>query len=314
VCINSLPFEECPDAIAPDNPASEAAEELIRTVPSVALPGGRSLEVEECDAMLRQRGGTVIGLVAGPNVGKTTLIATIYELLHRRRMAEFGFAGSETLRGYEERCFLARLSSKAPRPDTQRTALSAPLSFTHLRIVLPDGMRDVVFSDRSGEFFEKALERPAEIGTFIELQRADAIILLVDLERLVSETHVTVSAIRRIFMAMDQNKLLEGRKVLLVGTKADTAISAREDSSAGEKLVVLAEDLNRRAAGRFAVSRHVVACRARIGTTVFGEGVERLLSELLAAAQLQVLQADDSWPSERSELDQIMRRYRSELS
>lgn len=311
VCINSLPFDECPDVIELDEDDAPPEEPVEAATETVALPGGRSLDAAACDALLRQRGGVVVGIVAGPDVGKTTLIATIYELLHRHRMTAFGFAGSETLRGYEERCHLARLSSNAAKPDTPRTSSGVPLSFTHMRIASSGGTRDIFFSDRSGEHFESALARPGDIGGFVELHRADAIILLVDLMQLVRDMHVTVSSVRRLFMAMDQNRLLEGKKVYLVGTKADVAMPTVRSKKAEKELAAVTDELNGRAAGRFTVGRHIVSCRARKGSTSIGEGVEPLLGELLASDPPRLRESDDAWPSSRTELDQLMRRYRS---
>jgi hypothetical protein len=315
VCINNLPFEECPDIIelgeGEDAGEQEGAGEPGDTVPlTVNLPGGRSLDAAACDALLRRWGGTVVGIVAAPEVGKTTLISTMYELLHRRRMADFGFAGSETLRAYEERCHLARLSSDASAADTQRTKVGAGLQFTHLRVATRSGIRDAVFADRSGELFDRALARPADIDDFVELHRADVVILLVDLVLLTSSTHLTVSALRRLFMAMDQRGMLEDRRVLLVGTKADVAMPTPQSRKAARELAAVAEELNRRARARFRIETHVVACRARKGSTVIGEGLELLLSAVLDPPAPTPPVADDSWPPQRSELDQLIRGYR----
>jgi len=274
------------------------------------VSGGRSLDAAACDALLRRWGGTVIGIVAAPEVGKTTLISTLYELLYRRRMVGFGFAGSETLRAYEERCHLARFSSDAAAADTPRTKVGAGLQFTHLRIATPSGIQNAVFADRSGELFDKALARPADIDDFVELHRADVIIILVDLVLLTSSTHLTVSAIRRLFMAMDQRSMLENRRVLLVGTKADVAVPTPRSRKAVRELNTVAEELSQRAGGRFRIDMHVVACRPRRGSTVIGEGLESLLSAVLEAPPPRPAFADDSWPNQRSELDQLMRGYR----
>ena len=314
VCINNLPFDECPDVaeIGEEVEADERSAEPI-TQP-VTLPGARSLGIPACDALLRQRGGTVVGIVAGPDVGKTTLIATIYELLHRKRMPSFGFAGSETLRGHEERCHLARLSSNASNPDTRRTPVGVGLEFIHLRIAASGGMRDVLFADRSGEHFQAALSRPAEIEGFAELHRADAVVLLVDLARLVSDTHVTVSGVRRLFLAMDQGGVLAGRIVMLVGTKADVAMPSPRSRKAAREMTALADELDGRAGGRFAIGRHVVACRARGGSSAIGEGLEQLLTALLAQSPPRSPRIDDAWPRLPSELDLLMRGYRSARS
>ena len=172
VCINGLSFDECPDVIPiEDAVQTEDVRAIAETLPNagemVQTGGVSSLDAAACDALLRARGGTVVGVVAGPEVGKTTMIATMYELIHRGRMPAFRFAGSETLRGYEERCHLARMASNGVSSDTPRTPTSAKLSFTHLRLATSSGIKDVIFSDRSGEHFDNVLASPSGIvGTF----------------------------------------------------------------------------------------------------------------------------------------------------
>lgn len=310
VCINNFAFDECPDVIL--QPATdESPDTSIATSPStVQLPGGRNLDLGKSDALLRQCGGEVVALVAGPDVGKTTLIAMIYELLHRRRMTAFRFAGSETLRGYEERCHRARMASNASKPNTNRTPISANANFTHLRVGSADGVRDVLFCDRSGEHFENALSRPGEFASFEELHRADTVILLIDLVRLVAENQITVSWLRRLFMAMDQNGLLNDKKLMLVGTKADVAMPTTRSRKADQLLKAVDEELNRRAAGRFKIKCMIVASRARRGSTHAGEGLERLLEEVLLSDSKPTPVADDSWPADPTELDKLMRGHR----
>ena len=249
VCINALPFDECPDVVEPA--VTEDLDDSDRTVSSgsdfVLLPGGHALGATACDALLRQRGGTVVGLVAGPDVGKTTLIGTMYELLTRRRMVRHRFAGSETLRGYEERCHLARIASNSATADTLHTPTMAQLSFTHLRIARSEDRTDVVFSDRSGEHFQRTLDRPNEIAGFEELRRADVVLLLVDLPELLAAPHLQTSNLRKWVMAMGQNGILAGKVVRLVGTKAD--LVGPGGATAPRTLDELAADLSKRAGG-----------------------------------------------------------------
>lgn len=314
ICINTLPFDECPDVIAADQVDRDVETTEVDVVESgqqVMLPGGRSFDVTACDRFLRRAGGTVVSIVAAPDVGKTTLIASIYELIYRKRMSKFGFAGSETLRGYEERCFRSRLSSDAAVADTVRTPVSVGLQFTHLRIATSTGKREVLFADRSGEHFDRALGRPADIEDFIELHRAEAVLLLIDLVLLLKDPHITVSTVRRLFMAIDQRGLFDGKRVVLVGTKADLAIPTPRSRKALAAIGQIADEFRKRAGGRFDIDMHIVACRARRGSTAIGQGLEDLLSIMLTPQIPARLPADDSWPPSRTELDQLMRGYRA---
>lgn len=317
VCINNLSFDECPDIIdAP--PESEDGVELPTSdknpgLDIVRLPGGHALGAAACDALLRQRGGIVVGLVAGPEVGKTTLIATLYELLTRRRMAGFGFAGSETLRGYEERCHLARIASNNAKADTPRTPSKDRLSFTHLSVAVDSSRHDLVFSDRSGEHFEKVLDKPSQIAHFEELHRADVLLILVDLVELLRRPHIQTAAIRKLFMAMDQHGIVGESRTFVVGTKADQAVPTPRSTRAAKALASLAADLSKRSHNAHHIEPRMVACRPRKGSNLVGEGIEPLLVEILQPKTAVALSPSEAWPPEPTELDLLMRLYRAKI-
>jgi len=316
VCINNLPFDECPDVIpipadavkdAEDGARSHSQAEMVRT------PGGRSLDAIACDVLLRERGGTVIGIVAGPEVGKTTLIGTMYELIHRGRMPGFGFAGSETLRGYEERTFLARIASNRIRPDTPRTKVKEQLNLTHLRLATKNGIRDVYFSDRSGEDFDSALGSPTKFGSFIELKRAETILLLVDLEQFMQSPQLVMSSVRRLFMAIEQHLFLAGKQLILVGTKADLLAGTQDYELAAGRLEILKEDLRKRSAGEVDLKLSIVASRAPKGTTRAGEGLDHLLASILAIPKPPMFSLGTAAPTKQSELGTLMDVLRRKL-
>lgn len=311
VCINNLSFDDCPDVVLVDlGNLSETTLRPPRTHAELVLPGGHAFDAAACDALLRQRGGTVVGLVAGPKVGKTTLISLMYELLARRRMVGFRFAGSETLRGYEERCHLARLLSEAEKAETARTPTINKLSFTHLRVAQNEKRLDVVFSDRAGEHFQRVMDRPNDIATFAELQRADVILLMVDLVELMRDLYGQTSQMRRWFIAMAQNGVLDDKPILLVGTKADVALSTPNRSKAGAKaLSDLGKNLSHRLPGA-TVQPHIIACRPRKGSTDVGEGVEALLDDILSPKPMKSYTTTEIWPVTPTELDLLMRPFR----
>lgn len=315
VCINNLSFDECPDVVgpAPSNIAEDTGTLRRADADVVSVHDGQALGAIACDDLLRQRGGIVVGLVAGPEVGKTTLISTMYELLARRRMASFRFAGSETLRGYEERCHLARLASNRVKADTPRTPTKAQLSFTHLRIAKGDVRTDIVFSDRSGEHFNHVLDRPIEVAGFQELRRAEVILLLIDLKEFLAEPHVQTARMRKWIMAMAQNGLLHGKTVRLVGTKADLVTAAPNSNAASKALDELAEDLSRRSQGVRVLARRI-SCRPREAHTEVGEGIENLLSEILAPKELTKAMQPDIWPDKPTEIDLLMRGFRARFA
>jgi len=313
VCINGLNFEECPDVVANlvADDISVSVDDSPRSSDLVSTRGLSSLDALSCDSLLRARGGIVVGVVAGPEVGKTTMIATMYEMLHRGHIPDVQFAGSETLRGYEERCHLARVASNGLIPNTPRTPTSAKLSFTHLRLATTEGIKEIIFSDRSGEHFDNVLDNPASIVEFSELARADVILLLVDIEHFLKAPHLPTSRLRRLLMTMDQQSLLTRKTVRLVGTKADLAKSKEDLKAARVSLRDLASDLTSRTNGRVEITPLLIAARRRDGATEIAEGLKELLFEILKDPAPFAAEQVFAWPVHLTEMDKLMHVYRS---
>ncbi|WP_255408966.1 hypothetical protein [Caulobacter sp. BP25] len=321
VCIENLSFDECPNlvlaglddsgseqgAISNESQTPEAGlhQDLVRT------GNAANLDVRGCDALLRARSGIVIAVVAAPEVGKTTLLATLYELVHRGMLPGFGFAGSETLRGFEERCFLSRTKSERFQPDTPRTPARAELTFTHIRIARPGAVYDLVMADRSGEHFQRVLNTPGAITSFEELSRADVIILLVDGEQLVKSPHRPRSDARRLFMSLQQANLVRNRPILLVATKRDL-VAENDITRLEEELADLQADLDQREPG-LNLQSMATGARARLGGE-FGEGFDKLVAALFPVKSsgtftLQVPSYDGT-----DTLEELNRPLRSRIS
>lgn len=316
VCINTLSFDECPDVIPVEDGDVQAegatAADRQSEADIVPTPGGRSLTVDRCDALLRERGGVVVGIVAGPAVGKTTLICTIYELIHRARMKEFGFAGSETLRGYEERSFLARLASKKTSPDTPRTRHE--LTFTHLRIATSHGKTDVFFADRPGEHFDAALGQTNHFATFTELTRSSVILLMVDLKELIQKPQPVISGVRRLFMAMEKHGSLSSKRLFLLGTKADLLTAEGQRDTAVQRLEQIRSDLETRSSTGVKPISSVVSSRAPKGTNRVGDGLEKLLGDILHPNASPPFTLGSASPSAPTALDSLMVAMRKKQS
>lgn len=277
VCINQIPFDECPNVIAVED--TEEIEASRTAARSEMVSTGRTgvLSIEEADAFLRAHGGLVLAVVAGPDAGKTTLASALYDLLRRGLLDGFGFAGSETIKGLEERCFDSRVASGQDKASTLRTPRAAPLIFIHLRIAVPNGrLLDVLLSDRSGEHFDQALNTPGQFAHFHEIGRADAILLLVDGEKLATGHQAEIARMRKLVLALAQAGFLSGKTVHLVVTKADLLKGEIQRTLVEQRASVIAEEVRRRGEMTL-VELHLTACHARKGCSTFGEGMHRLL-------------------------------------
>lgn len=85
---------------------------------SLGLEFGNTYEVERLPV------GWFGYLLWALRAGKTTLVAALYEKFNEAPFANYLFAGSKTLVAMERRSHLARLTSGALRPDTERTLIT----------------------------------------------------------------------------------------------------------------------------------------------------------------------------------------------
>src|SRR4051794_25398831 len=100
----------------------------------VDLPKGKPLTVEQASEVLRDTGAPVVVLAGAVGSGKTTLVASLHDSFQRAPFADYLSAGSQTLIGFEERCFDSRASSDGESPTTVRTTTEEGQLFYHLRL------------------------------------------------------------------------------------------------------------------------------------------------------------------------------------
>lgn len=121
--------------------------------------------------------------------GKTTMLAALYEQLGRGSFAGFDFAGSRSLLGFEKICHPNRVISGGTRPATERTIPLNEAAYYHLALRETVGQRrrrQVLLSALSGELYRWARNSREECKNLTFLNRANAIVVLVDGAKLAS--------------------------------------------------------------------------------------------------------------------------------
>lgn len=285
-CIELLALEECPHfVVGPPEPEILTTDDVIPGAEEdelIPVRGGASLSAVELDSRLRQSATQArsVALVGDPEVGKTTLISSLYDLVRAGKMA-LGFAGSDTLRGFEQRCHLSRTASGRKEAATQRTRLLERLSFLHLALIGVDGCRrELIIADRAGEDYEPMLQRPDEAAGLTELARFDVVAVLLDGSRLSvpSQRHTQIARARRMWLAMEQaGQLLPHRRYQLILTKIDELGDEVVASEVREIFEGLASELRSRLPS-IEIECHEVAARPPMsGGIPFGLGLEALV-------------------------------------
>lgn len=187
-CVEAYALEECPhygrpsvvdievvDDVAGDVPAPENA-----IPPAIPLLLGEALDRADASGLQRRRLSRAVGVVGPQFAGKTSLMASVYEILQEGGVAGYTFAGSSTLIGFEMICHDARAASRRAEPHTERTTVGADATFFHLDLGKghPAEITSLVIGDRSGEDYLAAADELSNAAGFFELRRADVVTLL----------------------------------------------------------------------------------------------------------------------------------------
>lgn len=153
----------------------------------IELHSGHDLSLDETFAITSKSMTRLIVLAGSSESGKTTLLASIYEMFQKSPFAGYLFAGSETLLGFEERCHLVRIASNRTEPYTKRTTMGHDDKFLHLKVCKESDstfLQDILFSDISGERYEHASNSDEDCKQLKIIRRADHFGLVIDGEKI----------------------------------------------------------------------------------------------------------------------------------
>lgn len=212
-----------PAVVADQDAAADDAEGEA----SVDLFAGYEISGAETEDITLRWPTQLIVLAGAEGSGKTTMLAALYEHLGRGSFAGFDFAGSRSLLGFEKICHANRVISGGTRPTTERTIPSGEAAYYHLALRETAGerrRRHVLLSALSGELYRWARNSREECEKLTFLHRANAIVVLVDGERLASlqqrhNAHADAAGILDAFL--DARMVPSGCHVEFVFSKLD---------------------------------------------------------------------------------------------
>lgn len=224
--------EATPAVAAEQEAGADQAEEQA----GVDLFAGYELSAAETEDITLRWPTQLIVLAGAEGSGKTTMVAALYEHLGRGSFAGFDFAGSRSLLGLEKICHANRVDSGGTRPTTERTIPSDEAAYYHLALRETAGERrrqQVLLSALSGELYRWARNSREECEKLTFLHRANAIVVLVDGEKLACleqrvNAHADAAGILDAFL--DAKMVPSGCHVEFVFSKLDR-IRAAGDSA-----------------------------------------------------------------------------------
>lgn len=292
-CVEGYALDECPHVTRMSVDDIEEVEEEPAPQEQAAvlnLALGDALDRAEASTLQCRRVSRAIGIIGPNDAGKTSLVASVYDLLQGGPVSGVGFAGSSTLIGFEKICHDARTASRRGTPHTERTTAGADATFFHLD--LREDWAEIVslfIGDRSGEDYLAAADDLSRAGEFFELRRADVVTLLVNGEHLVSSEHrheakaVTPQIVGAL---VEAGVFRPGCRLAIVLTKEDSVRASANSDRAHREFDEMVDAIVASHSGYLgAIERFVVAASPRDSTSVKrGEGVDRLLLYWLRSA------------------------------
>lgn len=234
---------------------------------------GNSISLDEA-SLYRGRGNERLIVLSGmPDSGKTSLLIAPYTRLLEGPIAGYSFSGTRTLIGFERRCHLSRVRSKAREPDIEHTPISENLQILHLELgSRGTELKTLLLPDISGEAFELAAESDIETTRLAILRDADYVAFLIDSGKLISpeEKHAAIERLRLLVASSQRAGLIQLTEVTLLATKIDK-VPAEERSEIDAVLLNLANQLS---FSGTTFRPHVVSTRKRAATEFEGLGEE----------------------------------------
>lgn len=204
------------DSVEEENSPSPSSSQKAIITNTFKLFKGEEFKLKELTQVSYRYPVNKVFILGEQDSGKTTILATIFEMFQVGVFNKLHFAGSLTQIGFEKRCFYSRLASGNSDYDTERTK-SDEFHFLHLALKHdPNAKKALHFliSDISGEKVQRAKGNTNDMK---------------DLEVITDSVHISY--------IIDGEKLLNARTVQSVLTQAKTFIRKAIDEQIFTKSV-----------------------------------------------------------------------------
>lgn len=224
-CVDGFELQKCPNfGRAAEAADAATAETATQAVPSISLPQAELLSTSDAARIVRANDTQLVAVVGPNEAGKTSLIASLYDLFQQNPLGQIEFRRSSTLFAFERACHHSRAVSRRSAPFHERTQFGG-FGFYHLgvRDVSSGRSLDLLLADRTGEQYRPVADNPSVAAELVEVKRADVITVLVDGARLLDPTsrHGVRSDIQMILQGLVDGDAISGQPLAIVLTKFD---------------------------------------------------------------------------------------------
>lgn len=185
-------------------------ESVIEDANNFTLPSGDALNDEDLYLLTAKKNTRIIYVLGPVGSGKTTFESMIYECFLKNIDEELLFAGSETLLGFEQRLNNLRVVSGNSTAKMERTNIQERHCFLQLYLKDKQENYSVVFSDISGEIFDRCVANKTNMEEDLKnLDLTQNIVLFIDGEALLdkSRRQGAVSQLRTFLQTLKSSNL-----------------------------------------------------------------------------------------------------------
>ena len=262
---------------------SKASEKSIR------LYSAATLTIADTAKLLRAGDTRIIAIIGPRDAGKTSLIASLYDLFQEGSVSGVEFARSRTLHAFEQTCHDARAASRRSVPHINRTPLGE-VRFYHFDLGGGPTRESLALAmgDRAGEEYLNATDNTTLVSGFSEVRRADSLTLLVDGHRLVDNggRHNLRNEIIMIVQSLvDAGAVQTGQRLAVVLTKIDLVQDSHRYARAEKDFKNLLSRFERLFGHIFStIEPFKTAASPKTDTVMRGTGVPELLTFWLERA------------------------------
>lgn len=184
---------------------------------------GLPFSVDDISIISKRNSPIIIGVLGKADAGKTTFLAMVYTLLlNGKKIEGYDFAGTKTILGWDELHHKLRILKGEVAFPSPTSVSSNRQYHLALRDTKNGQLKDVLFSDASGEVFTLwANDRQdviAENARWI-YSNSNAFMLFIDCEALISQKNLAKREIMNIAQQLTHD--LKGRPLIAVWSKSD---------------------------------------------------------------------------------------------
>jgi hypothetical protein len=208
-CLEGLDIADCPHFYWTE---IEDEDDADPSEPSVVTPStnkkrlfpGTELSLKDLSLITHRYACDLVIILGDLDSGKTTLLATIFDLFQIGQLTMYSFAGSLTQKGFEIRSHKSRMSSGKTKSDTERTKT---LEFRILHIALKNNetsqLKHLLLSDISGETIKLSRSSASTMKEQLAIVKmADHIIYIIDGEKLAGPRRTATILEAELFIRM----------------------------------------------------------------------------------------------------------------